>query len=60
MLTFSTYKGRNDKDTDSTAPKQIKDGGSRAEQTSAIISAEEVAAQKGARKDLDCKLRDSR
>lgn len=44
MLTFSTYKGRNDKDTDYTAPKQIKDGGSRAEQTSATISAEEVAA----------------
>lgn len=45
---FLTYKGRNNKDTDSTAPKQIKDWLSRAEQMSAIISAEEVAAQKGA------------
>lgn len=48
MLMFSTYKGRNDKDTDSTDPKQIKDWLSRVEKTSAMISAEEVAAQKGA------------
>lgn len=45
MLIFLIYKGRNDKDTDSTAPKLIKDWLSKVEKTSAIISAKEVAAQ---------------
>lgn len=45
----STYIKRNDRCTVSTSRKQIKDWWSRVEKTAAIIFAEEVAAEKGAR-----------
>ena len=48
MLMFSPYQRRDDNNTASAAPKQMKGWCSRVDKTSAIISAEEVAAQKGA------------